>query len=69
MDPKQLEEGGIAASDASDNSPTTMNGLGGLNGGVSGGEALQRMVTSGTLPPDLFERLYLQPQVSPDLGT
>lgn len=50
MSAKDLEEGNVSRND---------------NVPYSQGEALQRMVTAGTIPPDIFERLYLQPQVRP----
>ncbi|KAK3675768.1 hypothetical protein LTR78_004409 [Recurvomyces mirabilis] len=55
-DPKDTEEGNTAHHD-----DYATNGQ--INGNA-GPDALRRMMTSGTMPPDVFERLYLQPQTS-----
>ena len=53
-DPKDIEEGNAVHDDYAVNGQTIGN---------VGPDALRRMMTSGTMPPDVFERLYLQPQV------
>jgi hypothetical protein len=52
MEAKDLENGDISRQDT--------NSISNLTDGA----ALARAVTAGTIPPDVFERLYLQPQVS-----
>ncbi|KAK5113097.1 hypothetical protein LTR62_003676 [Meristemomyces frigidus] len=55
-DTKDIEEGIVTHNDA------YVNGNDHYSGDGTKGAALQRMITAGTLPPDVFERLYLQPQ-------